>query len=233
MVLGLWVQPPTQSCTACCAQLCCVLAARCLRYAWCSTGWTRDLLVQMCIPCSPICITNHMTPPPPCCSYVANTIDINKDEAEYQWLLKVLSDQVGSPILKALEDVVCSVAIHRVESEGSCNHLTHSHLTMVVHAAQVPTVVEKAIASEGGGDGPRRRGMAFGRAFAAHLAKLQADPGCYGQLGLSDLFEMREECLREFGFSDVYRCPGGGVGCFDWRLVFVTCPSCSWGRPAG
>jgi hypothetical protein len=30
-----------------------------------------------------------------CCSYVANTIDINKDEAEYQWLLKVLSDQVG------------------------------------------------------------------------------------------------------------------------------------------
>jgi type II pantothenate kinase len=31
------------------------------------------------------------------------------------------------------------------------------------------------------------------------------DPGAYGQLGLSDLFEMREECLREFGFSDVYR----------------------------
>lgn len=31
------------------------------------------------------------------------------------------------------------------------------------------------------------------------------DPGAYGQLGLSDLFEMREECLREFGFSDAYR----------------------------
>lgn len=31
------------------------------------------------------------------------------------------------------------------------------------------------------------------------------DPGAYGKLGLSDLFEMREECLREFGFSDVYR----------------------------
>jgi hypothetical protein len=28
----------------------------------------------------------------------------------------------------------------------------------------------------------------------------------YGAIGLSELFEMREECLREFGFSDVYRC---------------------------
>ncbi|WIA23193.1 hypothetical protein OEZ86_010083 [Tetradesmus obliquus] len=70
---------------------------------------------------------------------------------------------------------------------------------------QVPTVVEKAVKSEGGGDGPRRRAAAFGRAFTAHLQKLRQDPGAYGQLGLSDLFEMREECLREFGFSDVYR----------------------------
>ena len=30
-------------------------------------------------------------------------------------------------------------------------------------------------------------------------------PGAYGQLGLADLFELREECLREFGFQDVYR----------------------------
>jgi hypothetical protein len=29
------------------------------------------------------------------CSYVPNTIDINKDEEEYKWLLKVLSDQVS------------------------------------------------------------------------------------------------------------------------------------------
>ncbi len=34
------------------------------------------------------------------------------------------------------------------------------------------------------------------------------EPGAYGQLGLSDLFEMREECLREFGFADVYRRAG-------------------------
>ena len=34
---------------------------------------------------------------------------------------------------------------------------------------------------------------------------MRIEPGAYGRLGLSDLFEMREECLREFGFSDVYR----------------------------
>ena len=28
----------------------------------------------------------------------------------------------------------------------------------------------------------------------------------YGDLGLYEVFEMREECLREFGFADAYRC---------------------------
>jgi hypothetical protein len=37
------------------------------------------------------------------------------------------------------------------------------------------------------------------------MSKMRIEPGAYGRLGLSDLFEMREECLREFGFSDVYR----------------------------
>ena len=53
--------------------------------------------------------------------------------------------------------------------------------------------------------GGRRRARAFGRALAAHIGKMRIEPGAYGRLGLSDLFEMREECLREFGFSDVYR----------------------------
>ncbi|EFJ47392.1 hypothetical protein VOLCADRAFT_61514, partial [Volvox carteri f. nagariensis] len=43
------------------------------------------------------------------------------------------------------------------------------------------------------------------RAFGAHLDRLQSEPGCYGALGLAELFTMREECLREFGFGDVYR----------------------------
>jgi hypothetical protein len=51
---------------------------------------------------------------------------------------------------------------------------------------QIPTVVEKAVASEGGGAGPRRRATAFGRAFAAHLGKLRAEPG--GAASPSSLF---------------------------------------------
>ncbi|GLI70548.1 hypothetical protein VaNZ11_015467 [Volvox africanus] len=70
---------------------------------------------------------------------------------------------------------------------------------------QIPVVMEKASASEGGGKLPQRRAQAFGRALGAHLDHLQSEPGCYGALGLAELFALREECLREFGFTDVYR----------------------------
>ena len=69
----------------------------------------------------------------------------------------------------------------------------------------IPTVVEKAAQSEGNTPEAVRRAAAFGRAFDLHLTKLRSEPGAYGQLGLADLFELREECLREFGFEDVYR----------------------------
>lgn len=52
----------------------------------------------------------------------------------------------------------------------------------------------------------QRRASAFGRALDLHFSKIRDEPGAYGQLGLADLFELREECLREFGFADVYRC---------------------------
>ena len=68
----------------------------------------------------------------------------------------------------------------------------------------IPTVVEKAAASESNSAEAVRRATAFGRAFDLHLTKLRSEPGAYGQLGLADLFELREECLREFGFEDVY-----------------------------
>lgn len=68
----------------------------------------------------------------------------------------------------------------------------------------IPTVVEKAAASEGNTTEAVRRAAAFGRAFDLHLTRLRSEPGSYGQLGLADLFELREECLREFGFVDVY-----------------------------
>ncbi|XWS50953.1 hypothetical protein CRYUN_Cryun12cG0135300 [Craigia yunnanensis] len=68
-----------------------------------------------------------------------------------------------------------------------------------------PDLVDKAVASEGGTDDAKRRGDAFARAFSAHLARLMEEPAAYGKLGLANLLELREECLREFQFLDAYR----------------------------
>jgi len=75
-----------------------------------------------------------------------------------------------------------------------------------------PSLVEKAVASEislkGSGsddhDDVSERGEAFRAVFAAHLDRLREEPAAYGRIGLSGLFEMREECLRAFGFKDAY-----------------------------
>ena len=37
------------------------------------------------------------------------------------------------------------------------------------------------------------------------LCRLMEEPAAYGKLGLANLLELREECLREFQFVDVYR----------------------------
>ncbi|KAJ6676669.1 PANTOTHENATE KINASE 2 [Salix viminalis] len=66
-------------------------------------------------------------------------------------------------------------------------------------------LVDKAVASEGGTEDAKRRGDAFAHAFSAHLARLMEEPAAYGKLGLANLLELREECLREFQFVDVYR----------------------------
>ncbi|XP_076906354.1 pantothenate kinase 2-like [Bidens hawaiensis] len=74
-----------------------------------------------------------------------------------------------------------------------------------VLSEHLPDLVDKAVASEGGTDDARRRGNAFARAFSAHLARLMEEPAAYGKLGLANLLELREECLREFNFFDAYR----------------------------
>ncbi|KAL7138993.1 hypothetical protein ABFS83_09G020600 [Erythranthe nasuta] len=74
-----------------------------------------------------------------------------------------------------------------------------------VLSEHMPDLVDKAVASEGGTDDAKRRGDAFARAFSAHLARLMEEPAAYGKLGLANLLELREECLREFHFHDVYR----------------------------
>ncbi|KAJ9568093.1 hypothetical protein OSB04_004059 [Centaurea solstitialis] len=73
-----------------------------------------------------------------------------------------------------------------------------------VLSEHLPDLVDTAVASEGGTDDARRRGEAFARAFSAHLARLMEEPAAYGKLGLANLLELREECLREFNFSDAY-----------------------------
>lgn len=73
-----------------------------------------------------------------------------------------------------------------------------------VLSAHSPDLVDKAVASEGGTDDAKRRGDAFARAFSAHLARLMEEPAAYGKLGLANLLELREECLREFHFTDAY-----------------------------
>ncbi|KAL3694172.1 hypothetical protein R1sor_007823 [Riccia sorocarpa] len=69
----------------------------------------------------------------------------------------------------------------------------------------LPDLVEKAVASEGGTDNAKKRGDAFAQAFRAHLTRLSEEPAAYGKLGLANLLELREECLREFHFTDAYR----------------------------
>ncbi|CAI9283855.1 unnamed protein product [Lactuca saligna] len=74
-----------------------------------------------------------------------------------------------------------------------------------VLSEHLPDLVDKAVASEGGTDDARRRGDAFSRAFSTHLARLMEEPAAYGKLGLANLLELREECLRDFNFFDAYR----------------------------
>ncbi|OMO67679.1 hypothetical protein COLO4_30050 [Corchorus olitorius] len=83
----------------------------------------------------------------------------------------------------------------------------HSELEywFTVLSEHLPDLVDKAVASEGGTDDAKRRGDAFARAFSAHLARLMEEPAAYGKLGLANLLELREECLREFQFHDAYR----------------------------
>ncbi|KAJ4712340.1 pantothenate kinase 2 [Melia azedarach] len=83
----------------------------------------------------------------------------------------------------------------------------HSELEywFTVLSEHLPDLVDKAVASEGGTDDAKRRGEAFAHAFSAHLARLMEEPAAYGKLGLANLLELREECLREFQFHDAYR----------------------------
>jgi bifunctional damage-control phosphatase, subfamily II, fusion protein len=73
----------------------------------------------------------------------------------------------------------------------------------------IPGLVEKAVSSDmkfltDQAIDAFERGEAFHAVFTAHLDRLRDEPAAYGRIGISGLFEMREECLRAFGFKDAY-----------------------------
>ena len=70
---------------------------------------------------------------------------------------------------------------------------------------QIATVASKAASSEDNSESAQRRAHAFACSFAAHLEIIKSEPTAYGVKGLAELLEMRELCLREFGFMDVYK----------------------------
>ena len=70
---------------------------------------------------------------------------------------------------------------------------------------QIPTVMHKAASSEQNSKESLRRAAHFGRTFNLHLCRYRSHKDPFGPIGLSDLFELREECLREMGFHDVYK----------------------------
>ena len=68
-----------------------------------------------------------------------------------------------------------------------------------------PGLVERALVSDAQSADVKERAENFDNVFRSHLSRLRDEPAAYGQIGLADLFEMREECLRFFRFNDVYR----------------------------
>jgi hypothetical protein len=62
---------------------------------------------------------------------------------------------------------------HNQTGPGCCSNTAPSTIDVVLMSHQVPTVVDKAIKSEGGGQVAVRRAAAFARAFTAHIQKLR------------------------------------------------------------
>jgi pantothenate kinase len=72
--------------------------------------------------------------------------------------------------------------------------------------SQIPTVMEKAASSQGNTTEAWNRAALFGESLASRLSKYRDEAqSAVDRVELSDLFEVREECLREAGFHDVYK----------------------------
>ena len=67
-----------------------------------------------------------------------------------------------------------------------------------------PGLVARCLANDAHSADVQERADSFNNVFQAHLSRLREEPAAYGRIGLADLFEMREECLRFFNFHDLY-----------------------------
>ena len=65
-------------------------------------------------------------------------------------------------------------------------------------------LVARCLTSDVNSDDVHDRAESFNNVFKAHLSRLREEPAAYGRIGLAELFEMREECLRFFNFHDLY-----------------------------
>ena len=71
---------------------------------------------------------------------------------------------------------------------------------------QLPTVMEKAASSQGNTKEAMERAGVFGQSLDACLSRYRChQSSAVDRVELSNLFEVREELLREAGFEDVYR----------------------------
>ena len=71
---------------------------------------------------------------------------------------------------------------------------------------QLPTVMEKAASSQGNTKEAMERAGVFGQSLDACLSRYRChQSSAVDRVELSNLFEIREELLREAGFEDVYR----------------------------
>jgi hypothetical protein len=94
-------------------------------------------------------------------------------------------------------------------------------------------VVEKACVAGGGcikgGKSLSRRLKALEAALNMHLESARSRPELCEPLSLCELFDMREACLREFRFHDIYQY-GALLMCKEWMLLSIAMRSSSWTR---
>lgn len=136
-------------------------------------------------------------------AYNPSTIDINSDAAEMSYWISILQNQIPQVVEKAAaSESSTPEAQRRASAFGRALDLHLTRLRCVALLSRLGAFVKRWCSFK------------FLLCLLA-TALCRNKPGAYGQLDLADLFELREQCLREFGFADIYRRavePRAGLG---------------------